>query len=223
MRTSTIALVLIVASTGTPLLAGEAPVLDETAKTDAQRQIEEALQKRVSLNFADTPVTDATAFLRNVTGVTFVVDDVRGDALPVTFRCQEMKLGLILKLMLKRAELGHRVESSAIYIAAPERIAEVAKLEKGVSLDTPLTKEALAKPMSLNFADTPMRDVCNFLSDVTRLNILLDAKHDPELTFKARAIPARDCLIYISRLIRLRVYAEDNVVVFTDEPKSEKE
>lgn len=219
MRASMIALVLVGVAAVSPLVAGEAPAQKKATKTETPRLIEEGLQKRMTLDFADTPVTDVAAFLGDTTGVTFIVDDVRGDALPITFKCREMKLAIVLKFMLKHAELAHRVESSAIYIADPERMAEVAKIEKGVSLDTPRTKEALAKSISLDFADTPMRDVCNFLSDVTRLNIVLDAKHDPVLTFKARAISVREAFIYIARLTRLRVYAEDNVIVFTDEPK----
>ena len=223
MRQAVIALLWAsVAMTGL-FPAGEAPAQEKAAKTELQRQIDEALQERISLNFADTPVTDAAAFLRDVTGVTFVVDDVRADALPVTFRCREMKLALVLKFMLKRAELTHKVEKSGIYIATPERMAEVAKIEKGLSLDTPETREVLAKAIALDFADTRMQDVCNFLGDVTGLNFVLDTRHDPELTFKAPAIPIRDGLVYIARLTRLRVHAEDNVVVFSDEPKSQKE
>ena len=223
MRASMIALVLVSVAAVSPLVAGEAPVQKKETKTETPRLIEEGLQKRMTLDFADTPVTDVAAFLGDTTRVTFVVDDIRGDALPISFKCREMKLALVLKFMLKRVGLAHKVESSAIYIADPERMTEVAKIEKGVSLDTPQTKEALAKPISLDFADTPMRDVCNFLGDVTHLNIVLDAKLDPELTFKARAIPIREALIYVARLTRLRVYAEDNVIVFTDEPKPEKE
>jgi len=223
MRTSITALILASITAVGSLVAGEAPPHKKEAKTAAQRQIEEALQKRVTLDFADTPIADVAAFLSDTMGVTFVVDDPQAHALPVTFKCRDMKLALVLKFMLKHAELAHKVERSAIYVATSERIAEVAKIEKGVSLDTPQTKEALTKPLSLDFADTPMPDVCNFLGQVTGLNIVLDTKHDPVLTFKARAMPLRDCFVYIARLARLRVYAEDNVIVFTDEPKPEKE
>ena len=223
MQTPVTALILVATTAVGSLFAGEAPAQKKETRAEAQRLIEEALQKRITLDFADTPVTDVAAFLGDTTGVTFVVDDFRGEALRITFRCRDMKLALALKFMLKPAELAHKVEGSAIYIADPERIAEVAKIEKGVSLDTPRTKEALAKPISLDFADTPMRDVCNFLADTTRLNIVLDAKQDPELTFKARAIAVREAFVYIARLTRLRMYAEDNVIVFTDEPKPEEE
>ena len=219
MRNPVTALILAATMAVGSLLAAEAPAQKKEVKTERQRQIEEALQKRLTLDFADTPVTDVAAFLGGTTGVTFVVDDPRGDALPVTFKCREMKLALVLKFILKRAELTHKVENSAVYIATPERMAEVANIERGVTLDTPRTKEALAKPIDLDFGHTPLQDACNFLGDVTGLNFVLDAKGDPMLTLKVRQMPIRDCLLYIARLTRLRVYAEDNVIVFTDEAK----
>ena len=223
MRDPITALILVATTAVGSALAGEAPAQKGEAKTETQRQIEEALQKRVTLNFADTPARDVLAFLRDTTGVAFIIDDAREDEPYITFKCREMKLALVLKFMLKRAELTHEVGKSAIYVATPERMAEVAETEKGLSLETQRTKEALAKPVSLDFGYTPLQDACDFLGDVTGLNFILDAKGDPMLTLRVRQMPIRDCLVYIARLTRLRVYAEDNVIVFTDEPKPKKE
>jgi len=206
----------VVAAVG-PLFAGEASAQRKTTKTAQQRHIEEALEKRITLDFANTPLSDVAAFLADHCSIVLVVDAAGEDAPSITFRCREMKLSLVLRFMLKRAGLTHRVERSAIYIATPERMAEVAKNEKGLSFDTPQTKEALAKSVSLDFADTPMGDVCDFLGNFAGLNFVLDTQEAPLLTLRVRDIPLRDSLIYIARLIRLRVYAEDNVIAFTDE------
>ena len=208
---------LVVLAPMRTLFAGEAIAQKRAAKTADARRIEQVLAKRLSLDFVETPMKDVAAFLSDVTGVAFILDLGSGEPPRITFKGRDMRLSLVLKLMLKAAGLAYRAEEYAVYISTPARMAEVDKIEKGLSLDTPETKPALTKSVSLDFVDTPMRDVASFTGDTTGLNVILDAKVAPPLTLKVKNMPVRSALIYMARLTALRVYAVENVIVFTDE------
>lgn len=199
------------------LVCGEAKDRIQGVEPTQATRVEQALERRISVDFVDTPISGVAAFLAGVTGVTFVLDVQAASPVPVTFNGKDMRLAIMLKLLLKRVGLTYRPEGSAIYVASPARMAEVDKIEKGLSLETPETRAHLARPVSLDFVDTPMSDVAPFMGDITGLNVVLDAKADHMLTLKVANMPFRNALIYIARLTSLRLYATDNVIVFTDE------
>ena len=202
------------------LLAGEAA---DKATPATRARIESALTKRVTLDFADTPVGDVARYLADFSGVNIIVDHEPGTIEPaqVTFKCHDMSLSLAMKFLLKQVGLRYRAEASAIYVATSERMKEVDRQEKSLSLETPDTKAALTKPVTLDFGQTPMQDVMTFLSDFTGLNFVLDARGEHSVVrFKVSDMPLQDALIYMARRTKLRVYAVQNAIVFTDDPTS---
>jgi tetratricopeptide (TPR) repeat protein len=89
-----------------------------------EMRIREALEKKVTFDFIETPLPDVLSFLGSLTGVTLVLDTeaVKGASPNVTLRVQEMRLEAALNWLCKLAGLGYTLRDEAVFISRPERI-----------------------------------------------------------------------------------------------------
>ena len=89
------------------------------------QEIRRRLDKRVSFEFVQTPLSEAVQFLQNLTKVNMILDPVAikdvGDA-PITLRVSQMKLELALDWILRLAGLQYMLKDNAIFISKPENL-----------------------------------------------------------------------------------------------------
>jgi len=111
MRPFALALALIV------LLASGAAADEKLSKAEIEKRLDE---KKVTLNFPDTPLEDALVFLQDITGVPFEVDDAAklaaGEA-AVSLKLKDTKLRTALEQIVKSAgTLDYRIEEGRVLI-----------------------------------------------------------------------------------------------------------
>lgn len=97
---------------------------EETAST---LEIREKLQKPISLDFVDTPVTDVIAFLHDVSGINMLPDpDAFEDEGPtITLKVENMKLETALDVILRRfAKLDYVIRDEGLFISNEEGLSE---------------------------------------------------------------------------------------------------
>ncbi|MCK6470340.1 MAG: hypothetical protein L6R28_01225 [Planctomycetes bacterium] len=91
-------------------------------KADDQwkKDIMNRLQRKVSFEFEDAPLSDAINFLKSLTDVTMIVDPrvkAGGAEPPVSLRVTDMKLQLALEWILKLADMKYALQDNAIFIS----------------------------------------------------------------------------------------------------------
>ncbi len=84
--------------------------------------LRDRLDEVVTVNFEDTPLEDAIAFLRNQTGVNFIIANeiFESDPPPITLRATNMKLRTALKWILEVTDLKMAIRDEAIFISTED-------------------------------------------------------------------------------------------------------
>ena len=103
------------------------------AKEEAIRTIKEALRKRISFDFVETPIGDVIAFIQTLINVNVVVDPDIDRKTPVTLKVNNMTVGNALQWILKLVGAQMEIKDNALYISAgakdPATRARIKKLE----------------------------------------------------------------------------------------------
>ena len=91
-----------------------------------ETRIREALARKVTFDFIETPLPDVVSFLGTLTDASMVLDTdaVRGQAPTVSLRVQNMRLDAALNWVCKLTGLRYTLRDEAIFLARPERIPE---------------------------------------------------------------------------------------------------
>ena len=120
MKRALLCSVLVLASCGAGLCAGEAVKPARPAMDDAA--IKQLLNtKHVSFDFVETPFHDVCGFIRQLLGVNLVLDPGVEAWRPVTLRVNNMKAGAALQWIAKVGGATMAIKDAVIYIA-PEKM-----------------------------------------------------------------------------------------------------
>lgn len=194
------------------------------------------LGERISLDFADTPVTDAVAFLHDVSGINMMLDPsaVDGEGPAITLKCESMRLGDALDIILDAAGLDY-VARDALFISDSKGLDDAPTYgwprEAPGAADGDQRAELTAKlvdKMSLDFAQTPIEDVIAFLHDVSGINMMLDPvlssrsyKDSRPITFRIDGVTLRTALGLVAYLSDLRLFCHHGILYFTSKEAGE--
>ncbi|HHN45985.1 MAG TPA: hypothetical protein ENN09_00960, partial [Planctomycetes bacterium] len=91
------------------------------------KEIRRSLDKNVSFEFVETPLTEAVQFLQALTKVNIIFDpraleQIGGD-MPITLRVTDMPLHLALKWILRLANLDYTLKDEAVFISTSRYLA----------------------------------------------------------------------------------------------------
>jgi len=89
------------------------------------KAIRSKLDRKVSFEFVDTPLSEAINFLQTLTHVNMIIDPRAtggGADVPINLKVSDMSLGLALEWILKLAELDYALKDNAIFISKPENL-----------------------------------------------------------------------------------------------------
>jgi len=206
-----------------------------------KREVRRKLDRRISFEFAETPFTEAVAFLQTLTKVNMIIAskaaEQRGST-PVTLKVTNMPLGRAFDWILVLCELDHTYMDSAIFITTREKIDALARYERarrladvvrGVRVEWERDiRTKLARKVTFEFVDTPISEAMLFLQTLTETTFVLDptAFEDPEgkdgatraVTLKVTKMPLRVALRWICRNAGFD-YALLDEAVFVSTPK----
>jgi type II secretory pathway component HofQ len=195
------------------LLALSAPVLaDKDAAAERDETVRKTLDDRkVTLNFDDTPLDDVLGFLRDITGLDIITDPAVDLTSTVNLRLKDIKLRSALDLVLASQEdLMYDVWRGTVFITVatdPLPAPPEAKLTEAAR------KLAAERKLTLNFPDVPLRDVILFMQDITGLNFAVAEGFNPNVSLRVKDIPLGDALDLICRLTGAKVEATGDVNV----------
>ena len=112
-------------STSSADSAVDLPRLDHQ---DWRALIRKRLQRKVSFEFVETPLSEALQFLQALMQVNIILDpkafETGGDpTMPITLRVTDMKVGTALGWILRLADLEYAIMDEAIFVSAPYNLA----------------------------------------------------------------------------------------------------
>ena len=89
-------------------------------------KIKESLTKPVTLDFAETPVTDVVTFLQDFTGVNMILDPnaVEDGGPSITLKVEDMPLEKALGFILQFAQLDYEIRGDALFISDEEGLSD---------------------------------------------------------------------------------------------------
>jgi len=169
-----------------------------------RKRAENILKTRpVTLNFPNTPLEEVVSFLQDITGLNVVLLPSADPALPISLRLKNTKLENALKLILAvDGDLEYRIVRNTILIGKDMSVVKPKKWsKKEIEANPGLAWKVLSQSMTLNFDQTPFVEVCDFLRDISGLNLVLSKTvqtANPDISLRLRNVPLRDVLTFVT-------------------------
>jgi hypothetical protein len=189
-----------------PKAAAEKPAQPKPDAPEAENpeaRIKQALEKRITFDFVDTPFRDTLAFLQNLLNVNVVVDPGFDAATTVTLKVNDMKAANALEWIVKLAGATMEIRNEAIFIQPvkeepaeglkglldgkpfrieieavirlrPEKPGEQADVHEEDLAAARIRKVLADKAITVEFNETPLKDVMAALQDKLGVPIVLE-------------------------------------------------
>lgn len=160
----------------------EAPDDDAVSARDAQQEEETPEQaidrllktRQITLDFQGTPLEEALLFLRDLSGVPFLIHPAVPADVAVTLRLQDLSMLNALKLILASHEdLDFAIWSGAVVVKTRAVTLPPQPSPRPDAPEGSVERKLATLKLTCNFDQTPGLDVFDFLRDITGLNVVL--------------------------------------------------
>lgn len=150
-----------------------------------EKNIENILKSKVTLDFSETPLTEVLNFFRVITGLNIVVMRQVNQDIPLTINVNDVEFKTVFALLQFFMPIEYRrennifmivprtSESSQNSVLSPYPVYRLKELEQK---DPDLLRKLEGLSMTLNFSDTPIEDVLAFLRDISGINMAINPK-----------------------------------------------
>ncbi len=203
------------------------PGVDGNAKVVApdDNNLNTILERKLSLEFQETPFREAIAFLRQVGSINLVLDP-SGARLPAcTIKVANLPLKSILKLLTQTLGATFEIHDDFIYITADSGKAPQ-ESDLITVADVPsagrLAKKLEDTKVTLDLEEAPFEDVVEYMRQLSGLNIVVDPRSRilaSDLSLKVQDLSLRKVLYLACRLAGGKIEIGE-VVFITDGPRA---
>jgi beta-lactamase regulating signal transducer with metallopeptidase domain len=171
--------------------SGASAATEPNASSKAD-DLEKKLQMPVSLVFMDIHLEEILAFAQDSYDVNIVVDwrvvqppkDMGGprpgqsyvtDGMVRSLNVRDVTIEVALQAVLRPMNLAYAVQPGAIWVSTETQMAADAALPKP-RLEDPVVEKKLNNPVSMEFENIHLSEVCEFISDSYNVNLVLDQR-----------------------------------------------
>lgn len=206
-------LVMVVLLGGAALAAaGEKPAEPEEKK---------GLQKKLRLEFVDTPAEECFKFIQGSTEVNIIIDPAckATDKTPVTLRLANTTLRDVLTWVCELSGRQYEIRDGVVYVTPREGAAKPAGK---APMDDEVVKEfekKLAKKVNLEFAGSSLAEVIGFFQAVLDVNMIIDPQVEAAaakpITLKSEGIALGEALDQVLEQAGLRRVYRDGAIFIT--------
>lgn len=155
-----------------------------------QTEVEQRMQKRVSVDFKNTPIDEVIQVIAKQASVNIVNSPkVTGT---VTAALTDVTVEEALRQILTARACGYMADRSVLTVATLDEIAEISSFCKEAS-DEP----QLQKRITLDFSDTPIDDVITAFARQAELNVVRSPKVTGTITARLIDVPLAECMRHI--------------------------
>ena len=172
-----------------------------------KRRVHRAIELPVDMAFVNVPLADVFDYLSEVARVNIVLDKRAFDRLgvgtdiPITIQRERLPLNQVLQDVLKPLGLVHVVWEGMIVVKSPSE-PHRSPLRVSTRPISPELNDALGEPTVLEFVETPLVQVCKYLSQLHNCRIEVDqaafGTNEPTvITRNLRGMPLRVALHFM--------------------------
>jgi type II secretory pathway component GspD/PulD (secretin) len=197
------------------LFAFATPLLAEPEAVPWEKAIETGLAKKISFDFAEAPLPEAVAFLRQFAGMNLVLDPSLRER-NVTLRMRNAPLEDGLKWTCKLAGARYDLLDGAVYIHKgqfPRPAPDPKAVER-------VTASLRKKKITFNFRQAPLREVKGFLEAFAGINIILGPAQkgleDRPVTAVVKDVPMDEALDAVCTAAKARYTVRGRAIVLLD-------
>lgn len=185
--------------------------------------ISQALNRPTTVEYAETPLRDVCDFLASQHEINIVLDvrtfDDQGIDidLPVTARFKAAKLRTVLDKILTPHGAIFRYHKQVLLITTKEGLRRLKPVNVPKRIE-PGVERALKAKTAIEFVETPLQDVADFLADMHKVKIELantpKVQKDLPITFQVSRIPLKCALGLLAELNGLELQIQrDRLVI----------
>jgi hypothetical protein len=187
------------------------PVAWKKAQAEApDLEFKKQLAWKVSLDFNDAPLGEVVAFLKDKNIFLNIVLVAKGK---VSLKAKDLSLSQVLDLIATTAEdVSWEARDRIIYIL-PKKSPPPVPPKVEVPAEQ---RDALAKPLTLHFVETPLEQVTSFLKDLCDVNVVPTQKalaKNIKVSLRLAEVPLSTILDVVARLHSLSWRVEDGKIV----------
>jgi hypothetical protein len=200
-----------------------------------RQRVPNALKSTTHLQFIDTPLSDVAAYLHDLHHIEIRIDRdaLRAEGIEdplVTQNLAGISLQSGLRLMLRDLDLTYLVRGNVLWITTPQQAAATGAGDSTVELDGRNEKriaEALKQPTQVEFVDTPLSDVVDYLKDLHKVEIQFDYRalagkvtqaqpwESPPITMNLKRLSLQSALRLMLRQQDMDYVIRDEVLLIT--------
>ena len=194
-------------------------------------------QNRLSIDFAEAPLSDVIDFLSTTSGIAFVIHpDVykynKTEALKVDLTLHKLSLRSVLNLLTTLKGLRYCLRDGVILIYYPQATSKeptkVVKPEKDAAKTVKTSERDQANlnrlntiKMSLNFVETPLSELIDFLRSKTGIDFVIHPnvfagrqdKKQPKVNLIVQKLPLGNILNLLTSMYGLKYSLRDGVII----------
>ena len=179
------------------------------AKTHRERmRIVAALKSPTQIEFVETPLSDVVDYLQDLHHIEIRVDKEAlrqagiSESTEITYNVKGVSLQSGLRLVLQPLDLGYMIRGKVLLITTARKAAVTDINEPdfktlGMIVNEERIAEALKSPTQIEFTETPLKDVLDYLKDLHHIEIQLDEKalreagisESTEITHNVNGVP----------------------------------
>ena len=178
----TVACALALSGCTNPVYVDIEPADEQGRVSPERHKLLAKLKTPVTFEFGpSTPLADAVAFLRAVTGVNMLLDRpaLERSEEPVGSRQgKDVPLRQALERILRSLDLAYTMTGNVVFISTPEKLLALKKgpgMRYGPKADKRL-EAVLNEPVSFCGPGIPLEDFAAFIQNLLRVNVVLDRK-----------------------------------------------
>ncbi len=182
-------------------------------------ELKARLQRRVTLDFSETPVGDTVQFLREVTGVNMLLDPRVALELPITAQLEQVTVEDAMDQLLRPLGLRSGCRCGVLVVARELRLKAFPVAAPAIPAEADPAAPcwgALKKRVTFDFTDTPLTDVTGYLAALG-LPIRLDGWPEgagPNVTLALRDLEAQDVLTLLAFVTKSQlVFEKDKITI----------
>ncbi len=204
-----------------------------------EKRIVEALKQATQFEFVETPLRDVVDYIKDLHHIEIQLDNkamrqagIDASSSQVTINLKGVSLQSALRRLLRQLDLDYVIRDEVLFITTSR---EAAAIEPGQpDFRTPAMvanerriAEALKQPTQIEFVETPLKDVVDYLKDLHHIEIQLDEKtlkragidESTPVTSNRKGVSLRSALSAMLDGLALQFDTRDEVLLITPKKK----
>jgi hypothetical protein len=179
---------------------------------DWEKEIYKKLQKKITFEFVDTPLSEAIFFISQQASSTIIFHPTILNEPSLNLRGKDETIEQVLMKMMRILDLNYEFTDHALCVHVNGIKPKPLKPFEPISADDKEICKKLEKEVSFEFVDTPLGDALAFMKRLAGCSIVIDPSFEdshPPVTLRVLNMPVASAFRWIARLTHAKCEIRD--------------